>query len=52
MGIKRPEVQNCDHLYLKKDTYFEKQYRERHDQNDVLYNIQPLKFRKMTPIRK
>ena len=26
-GFKGPEVQNFDHLYHKKDKYFEKQYR-------------------------
>ena len=26
-GFKGPEVQNFDQLYLKKDKYFEKQYR-------------------------
>jgi hypothetical protein len=28
-GFKGPEVQNFDHLYHKKDKYFEKQYRTR-----------------------
>ena len=39
-GFKGPKVQNFDRIYLKKDKYFEKQYRIKDAQNDVLNNIQ------------
>lgn len=41
-GFKRAEVQNCDQVYVKKDKYFENQFREDDAENDVLKYIQPL----------
>lgn len=39
LGVKSP---NFDHLYLKKEQYFEMQCKQKKDaQNDVLNNMEP-----------
>ena len=42
--FKGPEVEIFDHLYLKKDKYFDKQHRKENPQNDDFNKIQPSKF--------
>lgn len=44
-GFKGSEVQIFDHLFLVKEAYFEKPYRIKDAQNEVLNSTQPSKFR-------
>ena len=50
-GVLGAKIIEFDHQYLRKEKYFEKQYRRKDTQNDVLNNMQFSKFRKMAPIR-
>ena len=50
-GFKGPEVQNFDHLYLKKEKYFEKQCRRKVAQNNVVNNTLPLNYWFLAPVR-
>lgn len=50
-GFKGSEVQIFDHIYYKKDNYFEKQFRKIDALNNVLNNIQLLNYHAVAPIR-
>lgn len=50
-GFKGPEVQIFDHIYYKKDKYFEKQFRKIDALNNVLNNIQLFNYHVVASIR-